>query len=437
MIVLINPPGAPGYTANREGSGGLGVLEPGAGGFCYPPLTLAYAAAVLQAAGLPMQVVDAVGEGLDMGAAVQRVDDRAALCVVQASWGTRSADAGFLQALRADRPGVRVLLLAAALEQWDDGRLTSLADAWLLGEGEWATALAAQAVVDGARGALTPAALGLPGCSADGRRLDLAGLPRPAWDLLPWAGYPFLTALGSRGCPDACTYCPYVVGQGRRFRPRPPAEVAEELVWLARRFGPRRVILRDPVWARDGERAAEIADRLARADVGLAWECESRPEHLADRALLRLLRRAGCTSVKVGVESTDGPLLARLRRVAPGGETAYLEAVQAAHDAGRRAGLAVRPFVLVGLPGQTRKSVQETARFVEGLRPAALHVKLWVAYPGTPLWAERGAAPGAAEVAEAQQCLRGVPLARLPRPAAWRRLGAALRRRLAGRVGEP
>jgi len=429
-VVLVDPPAPPGTTANRDGAGGLGALVPEEGGFRYPPLALAVAAAALRQAGYAVRVVDAPGEALSLAQALDRLPREVAVAVVLASWATAGADAAFLQALRQARPEVRVLVLASAPEAWASEEVTRWADAWTVGDGDLYAPQAVQAVVDGARGALSPSTLGLPGFSEEGRRDALEGLPVPAWDLLPWQRYPFLTALTSRGCPDGCAYCPYAVGQGHAFRARPAEEVVEELAHVARAFRPPRVILRDPVFARDGVRVAAIAEGLARAGVRLLWECESRPEHFGEARLLRLLRRGGCGSIKVGVESADPRLLAALDRVREGMVPAYLEAVRRAQEASRAAGLPFRPFVMVGLPGQTAEDVRRTAEFLGEVQPSYLHIKRFVLYPGTRLWEEGAPLPDEAAVREWEAILKAVPLAPAPRPSWWRRAAARVRRGL-------
>ncbi|MGC8839710.1 MAG: B12-binding domain-containing radical SAM protein [Anaerolineae bacterium] len=428
LVVLVDPPVPPGTTANRDGAGGLGAFLPGEGGFRYPSLALAVAAGALRSAGWPVRVVDAPGEALALSQALDRLPQEAKAAVVLASWATAEADAAFLRALREARPGLKVLVLMAVPDLWASEAVTRLADAWTVGDGDLYAPWAVEALLDGARGALLPRALGLAGFSEEGRREALEGLPVPAWDLLPWQRYPFLTALTSRGCPDGCAYCPYAVGQGRTFRARPPEEVVEELVHVARAFRPPRVILRDPVFARDGARATAIAEGLARARVRLLWECESRPEHFVEARLLRILRRGGCGSIKVGVESADPRLLSALGRVQEGMAAAYLEAVRRAREASRAADLPFRPFVMVGLPGQTTEDVRRTAEFLEDLGASYLHVKRFVCYPGTRLWQEGVPLPDEAAVREWEAILRGVSLAPAPgRPWWWGAL-ARLRR---------
>ncbi len=104
LVVLVDPPALPGTTANRDGAGGLGALLAEEGGFRYPPLALAVAAAGLRSAGWPVRVVDAPGENLTVAQARDRLPPEAVAAVVLASWATAEADAAFLRALRGQAP---------------------------------------------------------------------------------------------------------------------------------------------------------------------------------------------------------------------------------------------------------------------------------------------------------------------------------------------
>lgn len=387
-VALVNPPDPPEGRAVREGAGGMGTLAP-PGGFAYPPHMLATAAASLEGAGIPFTLLDAVAEGWRAAEVLSRIP-AGALAVVQVSHATRAADATFLREMRQARPDVCVLLVGAAVA--DASWLAEdLADATLLGEPELALPAVVRAVRDGARGGLTPAALGVSGYDERGRVTDLDALPFPAWDRVPWRFYQLLSVFGSRGCPDGCRYCPYVLGLGDRFRPRSVERVLAELQWLAERFAPPRVVFRDPVFAQDRERVLALCEGMRRVNMSLPWECESRPEHF-DRALLEAMRAAGCTTVKIGVESADPDMLVSLGRVASVEEAEgyvqhALDVAQAAVDVG----LTCRVFVMTGLPGETEAAVRRTARFLRRLPKAVrIHIKPFVWYPGLAI----GPGPG-------------------------------------------
>ncbi len=387
-VLLLNPPGLPGTTANREGAAGMGAVRAGSDGFFYPPQTLAVTAAAVRETGRAVVAVDAVAGRVDLPETVARVAAHdPALVGVFVSPATREADLACLQRLHAQLPAIPLVACGPATRfMAQEIEATGATRAILLGEPELAFPRLVDAVFDSPQslhGPLWPADLGVSGYDDAGRLVSLDSLPRPAWDLLP--GYPFYTLQASRGCADSCGYCPYVVAQGRRFRRRDPLRVADEMGWLAAQFRPPRLIFRDPVFARERERVVALCRALREARFAVPWECESRPEHF-DAPLLRAMKEAGCRVIKLGLETADAELLVALRRVPdePAAQR-YLAHTRDVVREARSIGLTVRLFVMIGLPGQKEEAVRKTARFAQTVKPNALHVMIFSAYPGLSL----------------------------------------------------
>jgi len=463
-ILLINPPSAPGTTANREGAGGLGAQTPGPGGFVYPPQTLAYVAASLREAGHAVTALDAVAEGLAVNEVLnhllqiasgqgslpledeemRRQGDKetrrqgekemgrprdketspplplspsprhpvspSRLAVgVLISVATLETDLHFVNGLAQAIPGVPIFLFGNSVRHvWRRALEGSAARLAVLGEAEFSVPAVVEALTSGRPEAL--AALNGVAYRVNGEIVhrpaapqagDLDALPYPAWDLLPHDRYPFLTLVASRGCDDGCAYCPYVAAQGP-FRPRSPERVAAEARWLRRTFRKPRLIFRDPAFAADRERTVELCEALRRARVRVPWECESRPEHF-DPDLLYRLRRAGCQTVKLGLETVDEALLWGLNRLRPGWTAARYRAHVAELVATcRRLGLNCRLFVMTGLPGETRTALEATLAFLQAVRPPAVSVKRYRPYPGTRLGEEAGSLIGSPALSEAE-----------------------------------
>ncbi len=221
---------------------------------------------------------------------------------------------------------------------------------------------------------------------ADGLLTDLDALPFPAWDLVPWQPYHDVSLLGSRGCPDGCSYCAYAVAQGPHLRAQTPARTVAELAWVAEKIRPRRVQVRDPVFARDRARVTAICEGLLAQGVPLNFNCESRPEHFDDE-LLRLLKSAGCWRVKIGLESGDPAILVGLGRVQDvhAAERYIADTVRVARTAAAL-DLKCQVFVMAGLPHQDAASLARTEAVLRRL-PAATQilVKPYQPHPGTPL----------------------------------------------------
>lgn len=423
-VLLLNPPSLPGTTANREGSAGMGAQSEEAGGFVYPPHLLATAAAVLRQARYRVAALDAQATGLTTEQTLSRLTP-ADVLVLPVSFATLAADRAFLNRLREVKPLLKVLAIGPALRYSQVAlALNDLADLLLAGEPEMALPAAVRRVLAGdlrPGSAVNPYTLAPAHYSPDGYLANLDALPMPAWEVFLKAGsaYPFLSVLSSRGCPAGCRFCPYVAAQGTTFRAQTPARTVDELAYLQERFRPAHVMFRDPVFAHDRGRVLAICAEIRRRGLALSWECESRPEHF-DEALLAALRSAGCTTVKIGLETTDPELLVAIGRVGDArAAAAYVRHVETVIALCRRLGILCRVFVMAGLPGQTLASAQRTAADLRRLGPQRLHVKPYHWYPGIALpQAER------ADVDQQEAALRQAERA----PAPWRRLAARLRR---------
>ncbi|HEY80539.1 MAG TPA: radical SAM protein [Caldilineae bacterium] len=377
-ILLLNPPSPTDLLPNREGTASFGAMS---SGFLYPPHTLAVVLAVMREAGLDGALLDAVGEELSLEETVERVRAiQPELLGVYASWGTQEVDKQALQALRAAFPDMPIVAMGTGARYHGEALLAAGANHMLAGDPELAfAALAAGPLPD--PGVVKANALLPEEHNFAGLIRHPQTLPRPAWDAVPWQAYGFLTLFGSRGCDDNCAYCAYVRAQGRSQRVRPPENVAEEMAWLERSFGPKRIMARDLVFAAQRAWALDVAEGLIARGFHTPWECESRPEHF-DPGLLKKLARAGCTTIKIGIESGDPEELARIGRVAEERHArTYLAYLREVVAAAKGYGINVRAYVMVGLPGQTMANVQATAAYVRELRPTFFHPRPYVAYP--------------------------------------------------------
>ncbi len=437
-VLLINPPSPPGQAANREGAGGFGAWSAGEDGFIYPPQTLAYTAAVLRSRGWTVRVIDATGERLDAGATMQRAGLRShEIIAVLAAHISLDNDIAFINQLHAALPQAHLLAIGSSmpftgpilLERTDvEHVIVGEPEAMLL---PVCQTLKGESSIRRLRRAVTATDVATPGIDRDGRLIVLDSLPFPAWDILPVDRYPFLTISTSRGCTDTCLFCPYVIGQGRYSRARAAERIVDEMQWLASTFHPKRVIVRDPVFALDRQRAAQICQGMIDGKIRLAWECESRPEHF-DAGLLHLMHRAGCTTIKLGVETVDQAVLHAVRRIAPDGKADdYIKQTATVAGVCRSLDMACRVFVMTGLPGQDDSAIDSTLTALQSIQPTAVHVKPFHRYPGLPMPAANLDEERRRGVAQA--ALMQDTLAHMPRPSPltpYQRLRGWLRRRI-------
>jgi len=377
-----------------------------------PPITVAYLAAALEAAGIDVEVYEEALHGGDRGALRGVLEDYRPQLV---GFSLITAAVPSLQQLvpvvRQAAPDARIVLgnihadvFAAQLLR--DG----LADVVVHGEGERTIVELAEAV-ERAPDALAS----VHGLSfvEDGEVVttpprsyieDLDSLPFPAWHRFPLDRYrlfnfarvrePGMLVLGSRGCPYRCAYCSLRI-MGHHRRARSAAGIADELEYLHDRFGIVQPSFTDPIFPFDREEGFAFARELQRRGLHrkVVWISETRTD-LVDRELLGALRESGLRRIMFGFETGAD---AQLRSVHKGvaAESGF-EAVAAA----RAAGLQVIGFFMLGMPGETEESLQATIDYACALDVDFAKFTVFVPFPGTPVHQQlldEGAIPDAAE----------------------------------------
>ncbi|MDY6954873.1 MAG: B12-binding domain-containing radical SAM protein, partial [Thermodesulfobacteriota bacterium] len=183
-----------------------------------------------------------------------------------------------------------------------------------------------------------------------------------------------------RGCPGDCIYCADPRAKGRTTRTRPPMTVVDEMERLLDQ-GIDHVHTCDSEFNLPEAHASAVCEEMIRRRLGerLRWYAYCTPlgftAELADR-----MARAGCVGINFGVDSGDGDMLRRLRR----GYTP--EAILLAGRACQGAGIVVMFDLLLGAPGETRKSLVATVELMNKAAPERVGVAMGVrVYPGTAL----------------------------------------------------
>jgi len=263
------------------------------------------------------------------------------------------------------------------------------ADYGVAGDGEAAFAALLERLAAGQSPAGLPgvyAAGGAPGTPrAESRDLDAL----PLWDdaLAPAATEDLWIPVQSRrGCPNDCSYCSTSRIQGRRIRRRSPRRVVEAIARLAR-AGHRRFYFVDNSFNLPERYALELCEALAALDPPVIWRCILYPERVRAR-LVRAMAAAGCHEVSLGFESGCPRILREMNKRFTPEDVRRTSDLLAAHGI-RRFG-----FLLLGGPGETRESVEESLAFARSLHLDELRITVGIRiYPGTPL-AGRAVAEG-------------------------------------------
>ncbi len=164
-----------------------------------------------------------------------------------------------------------------------------------------------------------------------------------------------IDVLTSRGCPHRCIYCPVKTAIGRRFRPRSPESVVDEIEYW-RTQGVRGMGIADDNFTLDRDRTHAICEEILRRGLNdITFRCGNgiRADKV-DRELLAKMREAGFQFISFGVEAGNNKVLETIKK----GET--IEQVRQAVADACELGFEVTLFFIVGSPGETRGDVQDS-----------------------------------------------------------------------------
>lgn len=214
---------------------------------------------------------------------------------------------------------------------------------------------------------------------------DLDELPFPDYhrfcDLASYTrtvnGKPVICLDSSRGCSSRCRFCNSCAFGRGWWRPRSADRVAAEVEQHVAR-GYKAIRYNDDNFTVDRQRAMQICKLLQ--PLGIEFRIFSRAESLRDPELCRVLAAAGCVHIGVGVESLSPRMLGRM------GKATIVEHIKEGLVRAHDAGIATRGFFIVGFPGETDTTIDES---LEGLRTLALDegcVYPCQPYPGTDLY---------------------------------------------------
>jgi hopanoid biosynthesis associated radical SAM protein HpnJ len=215
-------------------------------------------------------------------------------------------------------------------------------------------------------------------------------------DELPWIGdiyrrdldvqkyfngylnHPYMSLYTGRGCPAQCTFClwPQTIG-GHKYRVRSADSVAAEMAHLQKLFPEvKEYFFDDDTFTANLPRAREIAKKIS--PLGVQWSCNSRAN--IDYDNIKLLKDNGLRLFLVGYESGNDQILKNIKK----GVTVD-EMRRFTKDA-HRAGVIIHGTFILGLPVETRETIQQTIDFAKELDVFSMQVSLAAPYPGTELY---------------------------------------------------
>jgi len=214
--------------------------------------------------------------------------------------------------------------------------------------------------------------------------MNLDELPFPAYHLLPnlkpyhtgVLDSPFATVATSRGCPFSCTFCAY---RNSGYRVRSPENVVEELKYLKKIHGLKSFLFFDDVIGLRKGRFEKISELMIKEKLNLKWVACTRA-NLVNEQQLRLMKKAGCEEIAIGIESGDPNVL----RDTTKGVT--LDDIRNAAKLFKKVGILFYGLAIIGLPGETKQSINNTIKFIKEIKPFYTQFCFSTPFPNTAIY---------------------------------------------------
>lgn len=256
------------------------------------------------------------------------------------------------------------------------------ADMGIKGEGEMAFPALLSWIELGAKGFPPPGTYlhnGLSKSTAFLPNLDVFPLPEPSWWMHSSGGGARRVPVQTRrGCPLDCTYCSTSAIEGRPVRKRSPESVVSWLAQLSAQ-GFHNFYFVDNTFNLPRSYAKDLCHKLMQAQLGLDWWAIIYPKWV-DQELVTLMANAGCTQISLGFESGSEPILKRFKKIFNCAEVKSISSIFS------EAGIKRSGFLLLGGPGETKETVEESLMFADSLHFDELKVTAGLRiYPGTAL----------------------------------------------------
>jgi radical SAM superfamily enzyme YgiQ (UPF0313 family) len=216
---------------------------------------------------------------------------------------------------------------------------------------------------------------------------NLDDLPLPRHDMLPLDKYripsikgPYAFIVTSRGCTAGCKFCIKHVSYQYSIRLRSPENIVAEIKMLTD-LGIHNIHMYADLFTVNRDQVMGLSRLLTESGIKIKWTCNSRVDYV-DEEMLQTMAQAGCWTISWGLESGNMDILRSIRK------GTSLEQMVQALTWSKKAGIRNWGYFIIGLPGETEESIQETIALSKKLPLDIALFHIAAPYPGTPFFFE-------------------------------------------------
>jgi hopanoid biosynthesis associated radical SAM protein HpnJ len=195
---------------------------------------------------------------------------------------------------------------------------------------------------------------------------------------VPFLLHPYISFYTTRGCPAKCTFCLWPqTFDGHMWRQRSVDDVANEVKHALELFpNIKEIFFDDDTFTIGKERVLALCQRFK--PLNFTWSCTSRVH--VDLETLQAMRGAGCRLFIVGFESGNPQILKNIKK------GATVEQAREFMKNCKKAGIVVHGDFIIGLPGETQETIEQSLQFAKELDCETIQVSIAHAYPGTEFY---------------------------------------------------
>ena len=219
---------------------------------------------------------------------------------------------------------------------------------------------------------------------------DLDKFNTPLWEIMDPASYPTIRFTGSsqdgfsapiivtRGCSSNCSFCAAYKINGKKTRVRSVKSVLQEIELLYFQYHVRHFYFHDTRYTHYKETVKGVCQGIIDRQLDISWDCNSFDNlSTLDDELLQLMRKAGCVSINISVETASDKIRRRVRKIGS------INEIREAISRIKKAGIGIRGFFMIGFPGETKADMLETINFASSLPAEHVQFEIVSPHPGT------------------------------------------------------
>lgn len=360
----------------------------------WPPLNLAYLAAIAERDGHEVQIIDGEAEEISLDEIVKRTKEfNPNVIGITATTPFYHICVELGNKLKQEMPSTPICIGGAHITVLKEEAFNDCFDVAFIGEAEisWAQFLdriernqsieEIKGLMYRSNGQIKYTGQAIPLQNVDSLPFPSRHLINPElYNLGTMQGIKkFTTIMTMRGCPFDCIFCSTKVF-GKDTRRRSPEKVIQEIKECKEKYGTEHFMFLDDTLTLNRQHTIDICELLIKEKLGITWEGSTRA-NLVDEELVKKMAQAGLIRLSFGLESANENIRKLMKKRVP------LESYIEANKLTNKYGIETLNSCMIGLPGETVETVRETLKFLrENKEIKQANISIAVPYPGTELY---------------------------------------------------